>query len=85
MHEVAIFIKADLFEIGDPPSEENGRHNKADLSKTGDPSSEENGRPVQSLILKSQFTLGGQYNISKNTVGPSTFCIKPRSTPCIAG
>ena len=26
---------------------------------------------TQSLILKSQFTLGGQYNSSKNTVGLS--------------
>ena len=75
MHEVAIF-RADLFKIWDTSSEENGRYEvaifiKADL--------------FQSLILKSHFTFGGQYSISKNTVGLSAFCIKPRSTPYIAG
>ena len=40
MHEVEIFIKANLFKIGDPSSEENGRDEvaifiKVDLFKIG--------------------------------------------------
>ena len=50
-------------------------YSKADLFKIGDPSSEQNGTSLQSLILKSQFTFGGQYNISKNTVGLTPKCI----------